>query len=62
MFQQAGFDNTDFIAGITTEELIDLGMTKIGPHKKIMTVVQASQVTEPVLTKKPVSVVGLALL
>ena len=73
IFQQAGFDNTEFIAGITTEviinewpkimllnvwhctqELIDIGVTKIGHRKKIMTGIQTSQLKEPILTKKPV--------
>ena len=43
------------VLNVVLQELIDIGVTKIGHRKKIMTAIQTSQLKEPVLTKKPVS-------
>ena len=55
LFEAAGFDNTDFLAGITTDDLTDIGLQKPGHRKKIMTALTAVASKEHLIHTKPVS-------
>ena len=55
VFEEAGYDTTDFLKGITTDELTEIGVQKPGHKKKIMTALSTVHHKEHLLLEKPVS-------
>ncbi len=55
VFQEAGYDTTDFLKSVTTDELTEIGVAKPGHKKKMMTALSTVHHKEHLLLEKPVS-------
>jgi len=53
-FEAAGFDNTDFLQGVISDELTEIGVTKPGHKKKILTALASLHHKEHLIMTKPV--------
>ena len=53
-FEAAGFDSTDFLQGVMSDELIEIGVTKPGHKKKILTALSSLHHKEHLIMTKPV--------
>ncbi len=56
VFEEAGYDTTDFLTGITTDELTEIGVSKPGHKKKLMTALSIVHHREHLLLEKPVCI------
>ncbi len=56
-FEAAGYDSTDFLQGVTSDELVEIGVTKPGHKKKILSALSALHHKEHLLMSKPVSLI-----
>ncbi len=56
MFEEAGYDTTDFLTGITTDELTEIGVSKPGHKKKLMTALSTVHHKEHLMLEKPVCI------
>ena len=55
MFEQAGYDATDFLQGLTSDELLEIGVAKPGHKKKILAAFASLRHKEHLIMTKPVS-------
>ena len=55
LFEANGYDRTDFLLSITSDELTEIGVQKPGHKKKILSAVSALIHTEHLISTKPVS-------
>ena len=55
LFEASGYDRTDFLLSITSDELVEIGVQKPGHKKKIMSAVSALLHKEHLIATKPVS-------
>lgn len=55
LFEANGFDRTDFLVGITSDELVEIGVQKPGHKKKIMSALSSQVHMEHLISTKPVS-------
>lgn len=56
LFEANGYDTTDFLKGTSTDDVTEIGVTKPGHRKKIMTALASIMHKEHLLMEKPVSV------
>ena len=54
LFEGAGYDTTDFLQGLTTDELVEIGVVKPGHKKKILAALSSLRHKEHLLMSKPV--------
>ena len=54
LFESAGYDTTDFLQGLLTDELVEIGVVKPGHKKKIMAALSSLRHKEHLLMSKPV--------
>ena len=57
LFEASGYDRTDFLLSITSDELTEIGVQKPGHKKKILSAVSSLIHTEHLISTKPVSAV-----
>ena len=55
LFEASGYDRTDFLVSITSDELTEIGVQKPGHRKKIMSALSSLVHTEHLISTKPVS-------
>ena len=55
LFEASGYDRTDFLLSITSDELVEIGVQKPGHKKKIMSAVSSLIHKEHLIATKPVS-------
>lgn len=55
LFEANGYDRTDFLASITSDDLSEIGVQKPGHRKKIMSALSSLIHTEHLISTKPVS-------
>ena len=55
LFEVSGYDRTDFLLSITSDELVEIGVQKPGHKKKIMSAVSSLIHKEHLIATKPVS-------
>ena len=55
-FVDNGYDTTDFLQGLTSDELMEIGVVKPGHKKKILAALSSLRHKEHLLMTKPVSV------
>ena len=55
LFEVNGYDRTDFLLSITSDELVEIGVQKPGHKKKIMSAVSSLIHKEHLIATKPVS-------
>lgn len=55
IFVEAGYDTTDFLQGLTSDQLVEIGVVKPGHKKKILTALSSIRHKEHLLMTKPVS-------
>jgi hypothetical protein len=54
MFVQGGYDSTDFLQGLTSDELLEIGVSKPGHKKKILAAFASLRHKEHLIMTKPV--------
>lgn len=54
-FEAAGYESTDFLQGISSDELVEIGVTKPGHKKKILSALSSLRHKEHLIMSKPVS-------
>ena len=54
LFEGAGYDTTEFLQGLTTDELVEIGVVKPGHKKKILAALSSLRHKEHLLMSKPV--------
>lgn len=54
LFEGAGYDATDFLQGLTSDELVEVGVVKPGHKKKILTALSSLRHKEHLIMTKPV--------
>ena len=55
LFEASGYDRTDFLLSLTSDELVEIGVQKPGHKKKIMSAVSSLIHKEHLIATKPVS-------
>ncbi len=55
IFQGAGYDATDFLQALTSDDLVEIGVVKPGHKKKIMAAFSSLRHKEHLIMAKPVS-------
>ena len=55
LFEAAGYDTTDFLKGLTSDELVEIGVVKPGHKKKILSALSSLHHKEHLIMSKPVS-------
>lgn len=55
LFESAGYDTTDFLQGLTSDQLLEIGVNKPGHKKKILAALSSIRHKEHLLMTKPVS-------
>ncbi len=55
LFEEAGYDSTDFLLGFTSDELVEVGVVKPGHKKKILSTLSTLRHKEHLIMSKPVS-------
>lgn len=55
LFEAAGYDATDFLQGLTSDELVEIGVVKPGHKKKILVALSSIRHKEHLLMSKPVN-------